>query len=87
MLTVWDYVLPPFYLLIIFFIGKNIKKKRIKLEPEFEFFTSGLLLKMIGSIAFCLVYVLYYDGGDTNAYHEAAVSLKKLSYYHTDIFF
>ena len=87
MLTVWDYVLPPLYLLIIFFIGKNIKKKRIKLEPEFEFFTSGLLLKMIGSIVFCLVYVLYYDGGDTNAYHEAAVSLKKLSYYHTDIFF
>ena len=87
MLTVWDFVLPPLYLLIIFFIGKNIKKKRIKLEPEFEFFTSGLLLKMIGSIAFCLVYVLYYNGGDTNAYHEAAVSLKKLSYYHTDIFF
>ncbi len=87
MLTVWDYVLPPLYLLIIFFIGKNIKKKRIKLEPEFEFFTSGLLFKMIGSIAFCLVYVLYYNGGDTNAYHEAAVSLKKLSYYHTDIFF
>jgi hypothetical protein len=87
MLTVWDFVLPPLYLLIIFFIGKNIKKKRVKLEPEFEFFTSGLLLKMIGSIAFCLVYVLYYNGGDTNAYHEAAVSLKKLSYYHTDIFF
>jgi hypothetical protein len=87
MLTVWDFVLPPLYLLIIFFIGRNIKKKRIKLEPEFEFFTSGLLLKMIGSIVFCLVYVLYYNGGDTNAYHEAAISLKKLSYYHTDIFF
>ncbi|MEI6522867.1 MAG: hypothetical protein WCO37_05165 [Bacteroidota bacterium] len=42
---------------------------------------------MIGSIVFCLVYVLYYNGGDTNAYHEAAISLKKLSYYHTDIFF
>lgn len=87
MLTVWDYVLPPLYLLIIFVVGKNIKKKRIKLEPEYEFFTSGLLLKMIGSIVFCLIYVFYYEGGDTNAYHEAAVSLKKLSYYHTDIFF
>jgi hypothetical protein len=87
MLTVWDFVLTPLYLLIIFFVGKNLKKKKIKLNPEYEFYTSGLLLKMFGAIVFCLIYTLYYDGGDTNAYHEAAVSLKKLSFYHTDIFF
>jgi hypothetical protein len=87
MLTVWDFVLPPLYVLIIFAIGKNIKQSKIKLNPEYEFFTSGLLIKIMGAIIFCLVYTLYYDGGDTNAYHEAAVSLKKLSYYYTNIFF
>jgi len=87
MLTVWDFVLSPLYILIIFFVGKNIKQKRIKLNPEYEFFTSGLLLKMIGAVIFCMIYTLYYEGGDTTAYHQAAVSLKKLSFYHTDIYF
>lgn len=87
MLTVWDFVLSPIYLLIIYLIGRGIQKKNIVSNPDFKYYTTGLLVKMFGAIVFCLIYTIYYDGGDTTAYHEAAVSLKKLIFYWPAIYY
>ncbi len=39
---------------------------------------SGLMVKMLGSIAICLVYVFYYGGGDTINYYTDCLSVSKL---------
>lgn len=38
----------------------------------------GLMVRLIGSIAICLVYTLFYDWGDTLYYYNKSVYLKKL---------
>jgi hypothetical protein len=68
MLNIFDLILPPLYLLIILFIADLIRKSRIKDEPYYKYFIPGLLVKIAGGIALCLIYVFYYGGGDTTNY-------------------
>ncbi|MBS1634833.1 MAG: hypothetical protein JST26_02850 [Bacteroidetes bacterium] len=71
-LSVFDLLLPPIYILIALFVAYVIKKKHIKTQPEYRYFISGLLVKIIGAICLGLVYFYYYDGGDTVNYFETS---------------
>ncbi|MBP6335490.1 MAG: hypothetical protein KA444_08460 [Bacteroidia bacterium] len=73
-----DLVIPPLYLIIFFFIAYSIKMKRIEKEPFYKYFLPGLMAKIIGSIAICVVYVFYYGGGDTINYYTDCLSVSKL---------
>ncbi len=55
---------------IILGYAKKIKKKRINDAPYYKFYTKGLLVKIFGAILFCLIYALYYKGGDTVNYYK-----------------
>lgn len=68
MLNIFDAILPPIYLLIIFFVADMIKKSRIKSRPYYKFFVWGLFAKIAGGIILCLIYTFYYNGGDTTNY-------------------
>lgn len=69
-ITFWDWLLMPFYLLIIFVIASIIRKRNIKSNPIYKYFLRGLFAKIFGAICICLVYVYYYkEGGDTLRYH------------------
>jgi hypothetical protein len=46
--------------------------------PHYTYFLSSLYAKLLGSIAFCLVYLIKYEGGDTIAYWNGANSLHNL---------
>jgi hypothetical protein len=85
-LSVYDLLLPPFYLALILIIGGFIKKKHIDEQPEYEFFQLGLIVKIIGAIALGLVYVFYYGGGDTINYYNTANAYINLSYFNFDHF-
>jgi hypothetical protein len=85
-LSVYDLLLPPFYLAFILIIGGFIKKKHIDENPEYEFFQLGLIVKIIGAIALGLVYVFYYGGGDTINYYNTANAYINLSYFNFDHF-
>jgi len=41
----------------------------------------GLLAKLIGAIAVCLIYIFYYKGGDTIGYFESSILVTKLAAY------
>lgn len=67
-LSIWDFVLTPIYILLIYLVAYVIKSTQIKKNPEYEYFIKGISFKIFGGIAFALVYVFYYNGGDTHTY-------------------
>lgn len=62
------------YSIVLFFIilsfSKNTQSKRIVSAPYYKVYTKGLVIKLIGGILFCLIYALYYKGGDTVNYYK-----------------
>ncbi|MDP4266943.1 MAG: hypothetical protein Q8880_05870 [Bacteroidota bacterium] len=86
-ITVWDILLTPIYLLLILYFAKRKKNKYIEQRPEYKFYIPGLLVKCIASILFCLVYVFYYGGGDTTAYYEGGNKMLNLLLQYPDRYF
>ena len=73
-----DIFLSLVYFSIAVFIGYLIKAKFEKENPEYKFFILGLIFKIIGVFAFCLIYVFYYDGGDTTNYFFGAKAVTNI---------
>ena len=67
-LTYFDIILVPIYLLLILFISTRIKSKNIVKFPEYKYFTKGIFFKLLGVSIFVCIYLFYYDGGDTVNY-------------------
>jgi hypothetical protein len=55
-----------------------IQKRKIDEFPEYRFYIPALTMKMIGGIGLCLVYTVYYTGGDTTQYFSDSVIVNKL---------
>lgn len=70
-LTAWDIILPPFYLLVILLIAFFYRQTMIRKHPEYKFFVTGLSLKILGGIGLGLIYLFYYNGGDTTEYFNS----------------
>lgn len=86
-ISIWDIILTPFFVLLILSIANRKKQKNIEIHPEYKYYISGLVVKIIASIAFCLIYVFYYGGGDTTAYYEGANSMLNLLLRYPDRYF
>lgn len=78
-LSIWDAILPPFYLLVIFLYAYIVKIRKIDKNPEYSYYIRGLTLKVLGGIIFLAVYLLYYSGGDTTLYFQSTESLLNLA--------
>ena len=63
-IQLWEILALPFYLLLIYLIANNIKKRKIGQNPLYKFYTWGLFAKIFGGIVFVLVYMYYWAGGD-----------------------
>lgn len=79
-LTIFDLLLTPFYILGAFAYGYIVTKKNIKTNPEYKYFTKGLMARIMGAIALGIVYFFYYGGGDTINYHQTASAYAKLMF-------
>ncbi|MGF7078369.1 hypothetical protein [Mucilaginibacter sp. UYCu711] len=65
-ITALDYILLPFYLIIIFKIAYNVRNKYYPENHPFKpYFIPALIAKIAGSIFIGLIYAYYYNGGDT----------------------
>lgn len=78
LLSIYDILLPPIYLLIAFAYGYYIKNKYIRSKPEYQYFIPGLMLRIFGAIALGVIYFFYYDGGDTTNYFQTSSAYAKL---------
>ena len=76
--SVIDFVYGPIALLAIILYARLTKYKRIELAPEFEYYSKGLYVKIIGGLSVCFIYTLYYGGGDTTNYFHDSLVVSKL---------
>jgi hypothetical protein len=73
-ITLFDYVLLPFYLAIIYAIAFRIRNKKYpKTHPLHKYYIPGLTVKILGAIFVSLIYQYYYGGGDTSEYFRHAL--------------
>ncbi len=86
MTDVWDYLLAPVYMFVLYQMALFHQRKKVGEHPEYQFYALGLLAKMLGGIFLCIIYTQYYNGGDTTSYHFGAVYLKRLSFLHPSVF-
>ena len=63
--VIWSILL----LLILYSWGKGVEAKNTNI-PYYSYFSKGLIIKLLGGVLFCLIYALYYKGGDTVHYYE-----------------
>ncbi|MGQ0827000.1 MAG: hypothetical protein ACT4ON_01265 [Bacteroidota bacterium] len=85
-LNIFDLLLAPIYLLIIYFIAGYIQKKNIGKNPLYKWYTKGLFAKIGGAIALCLIYQFYYVGGDTVNYFLTSKAISNLMWKDIEAF-
>ena len=85
-LTLFDLLLTPVYLLIIYFIAGHIQDKNRIENPVYGNYVNGLLAKCFGAISVCLIYQFYYTGGDTTNYYMTAKAISNLIYKDSNTF-
>ncbi len=79
-LSLADFIITPFYLMLIYFFARTVQKRKIDSQPEYRFYLYGLSVKVLGGIALTLIYALYYQGGDVTQYYADALCLVKLQF-------
>lgn len=86
LLSIFDLLLTPLYILGAYAYGYYVTKKNIRTNPEYAYFTSGLMTRVFGAIAIGLVYFFYYTGGDTTNYFQTSVAYGNLIFKSQDDF-
>jgi hypothetical protein len=74
----YDVAIMVFYLIIIFLVSHFVKNRNIEKNPAYKFYAYGLFASIIGAIGLCLVYTLYYPGGDTTGYYVSSEAMVNL---------
>ncbi|MGZ4118869.1 MAG: hypothetical protein ACXVPY_15380, partial [Bacteroidia bacterium] len=77
-LSVFDLLLTPIYLLFIYFCAGYVQHKNEKKDPLYKWYTTGLFVKLFGAISVCLIYQFYYTGGDTTNYFDTGKAIANL---------
>jgi hypothetical protein len=72
-LTIWDLILTPVFLLVLYFFAKRHRDKNYPAShPLHTYYLPGLLVKFFGAVFIALIYQYYYGGGDTFNYFSHA---------------
>jgi hypothetical protein len=74
----WEYMLGGLYVMVMYLYFARKKNMNLKLHPEYRYYMSGLMAKLGGGVLFCLIYMYYYQGGDSTAYFFSGVAMKSM---------
>lgn len=75
-MTIWDIILIIIYLPLCLWIGKRIQKRHLQNPLYQKWFMKGLWAKLLGGLAFALVYTFYFKyGGDTRSYFRDSLKV------------
>lgn len=79
-MEITDLLLLPFYIALVYFIASRIRARH-DTDPIYQrYYMKGLNYKILGAIGFALIYLLYYKGGDSINYFEAARPLYSFAF-------
>ncbi|UKN01232.1 hypothetical protein K6119_16000 [Paracrocinitomix mangrovi] len=76
-LGIFDWALFFVYFFLLFLLVVAYKGFKVSQEIYKRFFISGFLIKVVGSMAFALLFIYYYGFGDTFLYHKGATILSE----------
>lgn len=76
----WEYLLSFVYVTVLYIHFARIKNIAFKRDPIYRYYLWGLVAKIAGGVAFCMVYFYYYNGGDTVLYYYSAVAMSNLAW-------
>ena len=82
-----DLISGPVYMLIALLIAYSVKNRNQDSVSIYKYLVPGLLMKIGGGIFLCLIYSLYYGGGDTIQYFNSAATLSNLLYHDPSGYF
>lgn len=74
------------YFLLVYIIALQVKKRRIIQTGLYKWFIPGLLVRMLGGIALCIIYLFYYKGGDTTNYFKGSVCMINLMFVNFPVY-
>lgn len=74
----WEWAALFFYLVVIFVFAGVIQRRKIKWYPEYRYYNLALLAKIGGGLAFAMIYIHYYGGGDTFSYYETSLAFTNM---------
>ena len=63
--------------LVIFLVIANSRARKVDATIR-KYYLRNVFFKFFFAIAFAVVYLIYYGGGDTTAYWDGAITLNKL---------
>ena len=85
-LTIFDLLLAPIYLLFIYLVSGYLQDKNRINEPIYKYYVKGILVKVFGAVSVCLIYQFYYTGGDTINYYLSAKAISNLIFKDSNAF-
>lgn len=74
----FEWVMLGIYVIVIFSITFGRQVYKIGTNPLYRYFGWAVLAKVLSSIGFCLIYIYYYNGGDSVSYYETSRALVNL---------
>jgi hypothetical protein len=65
----------------------NSTYNKNKDKPHYKYYKTGFYTKLLAALAFSIIYIYKYDGGDTTAYWDTAQKFNNLFYFDIGKFF
>ncbi len=75
----FEWVMLGIYMLIIIAIAFYVQVNHIKKQKIYRYYSWAVMAKILSAVVFCLIYIYYYDGGDTVSYYESSRALVNMS--------
>ena len=75
-----DFIISVFLVGIFIATAAQKKKQFADTKPQYNYFLTGLIFKLVCTFGFLSIFIFYYKGGDTVSYHQGAVAMKNLFY-------
>jgi hypothetical protein len=86
LITALDVIWSILLLFILYSYAKSVESKNSNI-PYYKFYSKGLIIKLFGAVLFCLIYALYYKGGDTVHYYEGIYAMNTVFWNYPADFF
>ncbi len=83
----FEWVMLGIYMLIIMIISFFIQVNNIRKNKIYKYYSIAVLAKLLSAVAFCLIYIYYYKGGDTVSYYESSRALVNMGLKNPTNFF
>jgi hypothetical protein len=74
----FEWAMLGIYMIILVGVSFFSQVKNIKTQPIYRYYPWAIFVKVMSAVVFCLIYIYYYNGGDTVSYYETSRAIVNL---------